>query len=315
LLMDFEAVTETNDDAAFCKLSAVNLGYWHDPFVKHFVNRPSRVSPLMNRGYYTRVTAVQSIISKFLESGGKQIISLGAGFDTTFFQLKSKGAQPTTYIEIDLPQVTRKKTLLIKKTPELKSLLEATEEVTYGTYEVLSPSYSLLGLDLRSVQSLDQRLNNLPSFKKTEKTLVLSECVLIYLLPSHSSAIFEWIDKTFSSTSVFVAVYEQILPDDPFGKIMCLNLEQRGCALYGIKEYPDLVSQKKRFESLGWENVVAYDMKTISDKLLTPSELARLKNIEMFDEIEEWNLIQAHYCIVVATNDPQHENFLKSIFG
>lgn len=35
-------------------------------------------------------------------------------------------------------------------------------------------------------------------------------------------------------------------------------------------------------------------------KFLDPSEIRRISRIEMFDEFEEWHLIQAHYCIVVA---------------
>ena len=35
-----------------------------------------------------------------------QVISLGAGFDTTYWRLCSVGLQPTSYIEVDLATVT-----------------------------------------------------------------------------------------------------------------------------------------------------------------------------------------------------------------
>ena len=73
--------------------SAVNLGYMKDPFVHHFVRKPTKRPPLINRGYFARQTAIDTLIDGFLKAGGdtvkKQIISLGAGFDTRFFQLKA----------------------------------------------------------------------------------------------------------------------------------------------------------------------------------------------------------------------------------
>lgn len=37
--------------------------------------------------------------------GGPQVVSLGAGSDTTFFQLASKGMEPAMYFEVDFPEV------------------------------------------------------------------------------------------------------------------------------------------------------------------------------------------------------------------
>jgi O-methyltransferase involved in polyketide biosynthesis len=39
-------------------------------------------------GYYTRVVAIRKLIRQFIENGGKQILSLGAGYDTTYWVLK-----------------------------------------------------------------------------------------------------------------------------------------------------------------------------------------------------------------------------------
>lgn len=36
------------------KLSCVRTGYWQDPYLQHFVRKPSRRSPMINRGYYSR---------------------------------------------------------------------------------------------------------------------------------------------------------------------------------------------------------------------------------------------------------------------
>ena len=45
--------------------------------------------PLINRGYYARVQAIRAALKHFLANlGGTQIVSLGAGFDSTYFLLK-----------------------------------------------------------------------------------------------------------------------------------------------------------------------------------------------------------------------------------
>jgi hypothetical protein len=61
-----------------------------DDYVHLFVKRPVRRSPIINRGYFSRWAAFRKLMSQFLLSGTsskKQILSLGAGFDTTYFQL------------------------------------------------------------------------------------------------------------------------------------------------------------------------------------------------------------------------------------
>ncbi|KAG5387661.1 hypothetical protein IGI04_039131 [Brassica rapa subsp. trilocularis] len=87
------AVQATNDDASASKLSCVKKGYMKDDYVHLFVKRPLRRSPIINRGYFSRWAAFRKLLAQFLESSNepaqpkKQILSLGAGFDTTYFQL------------------------------------------------------------------------------------------------------------------------------------------------------------------------------------------------------------------------------------
>lgn len=48
--------------------------------------------------------------------GEKQIVSLGAGFDTTYFRMLEKSLlQDTYFIEVDLPDVIRRKMALARK--------------------------------------------------------------------------------------------------------------------------------------------------------------------------------------------------------
>ena len=45
--------------------------------------------PLINRGYYARVSAIRGLLKSFFSThNGAQVVSLGAGFDSTYFVLK-----------------------------------------------------------------------------------------------------------------------------------------------------------------------------------------------------------------------------------
>jgi [phosphatase 2A protein]-leucine-carboxy methyltransferase len=85
----------TDADAALARLSAVQRGYLHDPFIKPMVPRahqqPLR-SPLINVGTFVRSTAIDSLVYGWLEFAELaekpcQIVSLGAGSDTRFWRI------------------------------------------------------------------------------------------------------------------------------------------------------------------------------------------------------------------------------------
>jgi tRNA wybutosine-synthesizing protein 4 len=121
---------------------------------------------------------------------------------------------------------------------------------------------------------------------------------------SESSSVIRWAGETFE-TAGFVT-YEQIVPHDAFGQEMVSNLSRRGCPLLSIFEFPDEEAQRKRYQELGWRRVEAINMKTLyqSARFFDPQEHLRVNRLEIFDELEEWYLIQSHYCIVLALNDP-----------
>jgi len=64
-----EAIRATNDDAASCKRSAVQIGYWSDPYIQFVTKASERKPPEISRGYYARVKGVQGIVRQFLEVG------------------------------------------------------------------------------------------------------------------------------------------------------------------------------------------------------------------------------------------------------
>ena len=136
-------------------------------------------------------------------------------------------------------------------------------------------------------------------------TMVLAECFLIYLRNEDSENILRWINDFFGQAPYLsLCNYEMIEPFDSFGKTMITNLQDRGCDLLGIEGCPTLQSQIDRIQAcwIGKElKVECEPMTTIYSKKLDATERSRIERLEIFDEFEEWNLIQAHYCIVVAT--------------
>jgi len=231
----------------------------------------------------------------------KQIISLGAGFDTNFFQFKSKGLLTNViYYEIDFPEVINKKSMIIHKTPHLLSVFgpDWKTELNFEHGEIHSSQYHAICANLRDVVTLEQNILKY-GLDFSAPTFFLSECVLIYFPPKYSNEIIKWASKF--EEAVFV-IYEQIKPNDSFGSTMMYNLEQRGTPLLGIYNCPDLSSQQLRFLSLGWGNSKALNMNEVYSKL-DKTRVQRAEKVEVFDELEEWFLIQDHYCISYGLND------------
>lgn len=283
------AVRETAADASLCKLSASQLGYYADPFVQFFVKAPSRRMPIINRGYYARVAAVESLVRKFLGAGSdpqqkKQVVILGAGLDTMFFRLKSSELLANyEYFELDFPDVTMQKVSTIKRRKPLNGLLGlgATKEfmaaVSSGYTELNVPGYHLLPCDLRDLDATTAKLEA-AGIDRNVPTLFVSECVLIYMEAKFSTQLVAWAASYFEDVSF--ALYEQILPDDAFGKVMMSNIKARGCDLLSIHDFPTVEAQISRFTEHSYEVAQCWDMNKIYYHFLDPAERAKYVRIE-----------------------------------
>uniref|UniRef100_A0A8C7WV45 [Phosphatase 2A protein]-leucine-carboxy methyltransferase 1 n=1 Tax=Oryzias sinensis TaxID=183150 RepID=A0A8C7WV45_9TELE len=113
------SVQGTNDSSVLSKASAAAQGYFRDAFIQHFVCRAVRRSPLINRGYYVRWRAVDHCVRRFLQTTDRcprrQILSLGAGFDSLFFRLHADALlDRTSVFELDFPDVAHRKAFLIQ---------------------------------------------------------------------------------------------------------------------------------------------------------------------------------------------------------
>ena len=99
-----------------------------------------------------------------------QIISFGAGFDTSYFTLRQQGHSQIQYVEIDFQDVVTKKRQLIKNHPYCAEL--AAEKDTI---------YHLVATDLRNLPSLTNLLFEKISLSPSEPTLFISECAITYM--------------------------------------------------------------------------------------------------------------------------------------
>ena len=77
-----EAVIGTNNSSIVSKRSVERIFYDEPHFFRYFVKKPQRRSPLINRGYWLRMCAINAEVERFLNeksSSKKVIMNLGCG--------------------------------------------------------------------------------------------------------------------------------------------------------------------------------------------------------------------------------------------
>uniref|UniRef100_A0A1A8S243 Leucine carboxyl methyltransferase 1 n=2 Tax=Nothobranchius rachovii TaxID=451742 RepID=A0A1A8S243_9TELE len=300
-----EAVRTTCDDATTCKRFATSQGYWKDLYIHYFVrNVGERKAPEINRGYYARVKGVNLLLDEFIKKTECkcQIINLGAGLDTMFWRLKDENLLPQKLFEVDFPAVVAKKIHNIKTKPPLsKPIIDmhSSDSLLLDAHNLDSDRYCIVGADLRDISSLDEKLKKF-HLNPELPTLLLSECVLVYMTPSQSSNLVHWAAETFH-TAMFIN-YEQVNMSDRFGQVMIENLQRRQCTLAGVEICQSLDSQKDRFLTTGWDHADALDMMTVYS-MLPQQDVARIELLEFLDERELLQQLLQHYCICWASKD------------
>ncbi|KAL8560391.1 hypothetical protein ACOMHN_006122 [Nucella lapillus] len=307
------AVQGTNDNSIVSKCSMSAAGYYSDSFLKQFVAKTTRRAPLINRGYYVRAVSIDQVLKQFLakyQGCKKQIVSLGAGFDSAYFRLKADGLlQDTSFFEIDFPEVTKRKHAIIQGNTTLSGFLSVhgSEEKVVPPIELRTSDYCLLGVDLTQLNTLEAALR-LCGADFDSPTLLLSECVMTYMTRRCSSALVKWAGETFQDA--FFVMFEQINPDDAFGIFMQNHFHTIGSPLKCITSFPTVESQVKRFLDLGWQKCKCQDLNEIYRHALSAEERVRVETLDPFDEYEEFNLKCAHYFLLVASTSSGIADFI-----
>ena len=253
-----------------------------------------------NAGYYARHTIIKSQLLNFInmhkvKNDNAQVLVLGCGFDTLYFQLRKEKLVDSSvhYVECDFEDVIESKRQILSEKfsgtlyKDLNSMMDELAS---------SGAYRLVGADLRDIDQLHAGL--LQAGMDWEKpTFILAECVLVYMDTEKSSILLKWLSSLFSEASMLI--YEQVNPHDPFGRQMMANLDARGCPLKGIVSSLD--EHKKRMYDSGWDFAECEYMLDMFNKHIPQAEVHRINQIEMLDEQEEWNLLLRHYCITIAS--------------
>lgn len=305
--IDQNEVRGTANDAARCKSRIQKLGYYKDKYIKYFAKDNNYQQPIISRGYYIRVQCFTMIIESFLKkyNNNCSIINLGAGFDTLYFRLKEANNLPKLLLELDMKENVNKKRKIYEHSEELKGLLPAYDESDHE--KIITDSYCLIPCNMMCLEEFKRALE-LSHINLNLPVLLLAECVFIYIAPHYVNDLLSYITSQTKQASI--AVFEQIRPDDAFGKVMIESLIERKCPLMSIHEYPDTKSQIKRYLDHGFHYSDSQDLYNLYYNFIPKEEIQRISRLEFFDEYEEWFLMQTHYCVTVASQ----EDILGTLF-
>ncbi|XP_055328877.1 tRNA wybutosine-synthesizing protein 4-like [Paramacrobiotus metropolitanus] len=320
-----ESVQKTNDFSSVSKCSMTAAGYMKDEFMQHFVAKKVRRTPLINRGYFVRMHAVHSVIDTFLEaiSGGAftnrdasvnsgtgyahncSIIVLGAGYDTLYFRLEKTSVK---IIDIDFLEVASNKAKMILNTPEMREKLSSVtldmpEKHEGFSLTLSSDNYVIVGMDLRNCSQFVNLIDHL-KLNCDAPTMIISEVVLTYIPESHNLLQCQKILMTlasFFSTAVFFN-YEQVQPEDSFGKFMLQHFRNQGSPLQNTELYPTAASHENRLINCNWQRSLALSVMQYWRDHISSQEKSKVSNLEPFDEFEEFYEKCRHYVISLAAN-------------
>jgi len=291
------AVTSTNDDASSGKRCATSRGYWKDNFIQYFVKSvPGRKPPEINRGYYIRYKCVRNLIDNFITKTKRncQIVSIGAGFDTLYWNLQENNNMPAFGVyEIDLQSVVEKKCFFVSTRPPLCNCLTGNVQITKNNID--SELYHLISCNISDISELDSKLTA-AGIQKNVPTLFVAECVFVYIPYEDVSNVLKYIANEFRT--VMLIDYDPINLNDKFGEVMKEHLRGRQCTLFGV--HSDLTSKKNFYNMFA---VVNGELMIDLYHELPGTEKTRIENIEFLDEINLLYDMLQHYAITWSFND------------
>ena len=65
----------------------------------------------------------------------------------------------------------------------------------------------------------------------------------------------------------------------------------------------------------GFTDIEGYPMIEVYNNYLDVNEKTRIEKLELFDEFEEWELIQNHYCLILASKWDKENELYNQFYG
>ena len=176
-MAEIEGVQSTSNDALKTKISCVISNYYKDPFICYMEpgSNHKKFLPLINRGTYCRVFAINSKLHEAINNFRKldeykdskiNIIILGSGFDTTYFNLMSEGYTNIEFYEFDYKEIIDKKLKYISKAKPLLNIINKNKN-----------NYHLINCDITNKKLFTETLNNIKT-QENDLTIVICECLI-----------------------------------------------------------------------------------------------------------------------------------------
>ncbi|KAK4544460.1 hypothetical protein LTR36_004351 [Oleoguttula mirabilis] len=305
-----EFIMDTNNSSIVSKRSVEKLYYGNEPeYFRYFVSKFKRRSPLINRGYWLRMKAIDHTVTRFLAEQSpkrKVVINLGCGYDPLPFLYLGKHPElcaNTTFVDVDYPILMQNKLGIIDKTEPLRVLLpKLTKTNSEAGLLASSDPYVAIGCDLYDIDKLSRVLqDHLRIEDSSVAILFIGEVSLAYMEKQATQAVLEW---AAGLSDVRFCLLEQHLPDGadhPFAQTMLSHFEKLRTPLNAIGTMSDM---KQRFADAGWPSA-GTDIRSLwelwSDPtFLTPEQRRALDKVEPFDEWEEFALFASHYFLLLA---------------
>lgn len=113
----------------------------------------------------------------------------------------------------------------------------------FNPTDLHASNYHVVGVDLRNMDEVANKLKQ-ADIDFTVPTIVLAECVLVYIEAVNCHTLLQWLAAKFQT--LVLVNYEQVNLKDRFGDVMLNNLRSRGCGLAGVESCISLESQMAR---------------------------------------------------------------------
>ncbi|WEW60940.1 tRNA methyltransferase ppm2 [Emydomyces testavorans] len=304
-------VMGTNGSSIVSKRSVEQLYYPEPHFIRYFVKKRQRRSPLINRGYWLRMYAIEHSVRLFMEEPSncqKLVLNFGCGFDPLPFQFLTREnslCESVRFIDVDYHKLMLEKRNIIRQTNALNGVIPDVEyPAEDGMVLIRSKQYTGLGCDLGELSGLERVLRSELGSTTQFSILCTAEVSLTYMDVKSADALLQWASKLSNEDTRF-CLLEQYFPDGPehpFANTMMNHFRKLRTPLYSIHEYPSLRQQEERFIRVGWKHAKARSLWALwSDSQFLNEERRRsLDKFEVFDEWEEFALFASHYFLLVA---------------